>query len=60
MFGMSSNESVLSTWTEASGTSMQGDMSLGLFESNSTISEAVGLLVGVLCQQDFKRVSLKY
>ena len=54
---MSSSESVLSTWTEANGTSMQGEISLGLLDKSSTISEAVGLLVAVIFQQDFNRVS---
>jgi len=38
---------------------MHGEMSLLLFVSNSTISAAVGRLVGHLCQQDFKSVSLR-
>ena len=49
--GSSSRESVLSIWTEANGTSMQGLISLGLLVNNSTISEADGRLVGVGLQQ---------
>ena len=55
--GISSKESVLSTCTEAKGTSIQGEISLGLFDNSSTISEAVGLLVAVMFQQDFNKVS---
>ena len=56
--GISSNESVLSTCTDASGMSIHGQINLGVFESNSTTSEAVGLFVAVICQQDFNNVSL--
>ena len=56
--GISSNESVLSTCTDASGISMQGQINRGVFESNSTTSCAVGLLVAVICQHDFSNVSL--
>ena len=45
--GMSSKESVRSTWTEANGTSMQGEIRRGLLASSSEISEAVGRFVGV-------------
>ncbi len=38
---------------------MQGEMSLGLFDRSSTTSDAVGRLVGVLCQQERSRVSLQ-
>jgi hypothetical protein len=55
--GISSKESVLSTWTEAKGTSIQGDISLGLFDKSSTISEAVGLFVAVMFQHVFNKVS---
>ena len=37
----------LSICTEARGTSIQGLTTLGCFSSSSTISPAVGLLVGV-------------
>jgi hypothetical protein len=57
--GMSSSESVLSTWTEARGTSMHGEMSRVLLDKSSTISEAVGRFVGVMHQHDLSNVSLK-
>ena len=47
------------TWTDASGTSMQGVMRRGLLDRSSTSSAAVGRCVGVLFQQDFSRVSLQ-
>ena len=59
MGGMNSNESVLSTLTQAKGTSMQGDIRRGVLDRSSTISDAVGLLVAHMCQQDLSRVSLK-
>ena len=49
--GSSSSESVLSICTEARGTSMQGEISLGLLVRSSRISEAEGRLVGVGLQQ---------
>ena len=54
--GISSKESVLSTWTEAKGTSMHGEINRGLLESNSTISDAVGLFVAVMFQHDCKKM----
>jgi tRNA A-37 threonylcarbamoyl transferase component Bud32 len=38
---------------------MQGEMRRVLFDKSSTISEAVGRLVGVMHQQDLSKVSLK-
>lgn len=38
---------------------MHGEIRRGLFERSSTISEADGRLVGVLCQQDLSNVSLE-
>ena len=57
--GISSSESVLSTCTEARGMSIHGQINRGVFESNSTTSEAVGLFVAVICQHDFSNVSLQ-
>ena len=57
--GSSSKESVLSIWTEARGTSIQGLISLGLLVNSSTISEAEGLLVGVGLQQLRSKEPLK-
>ena len=56
--GISSNESVLSTCTDASGISIQGQINRGVLESSSTTSEAVGRLVAVMCQHDLSNVSL--
>ena len=56
--GISSSESVLSTCTDARGISIHGQINRGVFESNSTTSEAVGLFVAVICQHDFSNVSL--
>ncbi len=49
----------IATWTDARGTSIQGEMRRGLFDKSSTISDAVGLFVGVILQQDLSKVSLK-
>ena len=56
--GISSNESVLSTCTDANGISIQGQIRRGVFESSSTTSDPVGLLVAVICQHAFSNVSL--
>ena len=45
-FASNSGESDLSSCTDASGTSIQGLMSLGLLYSSSTISTAVGRFLG--------------
>ena len=49
--GIISSESVLSIWTEARGTSIQGLTSRGLFPRTSAISDADGRLVGAISQQ---------
>lgn len=49
---------VSSICTEDSGTSRQGERSRGLLARNSTISEAGGLFLDSLCQQDLMRHSL--
>jgi hypothetical protein len=38
---------------------MHGEMSLVLLDKSSTISEAVGRLVGVMLQHDLSKVSLE-
>ena len=56
--GMSSNESVLSTCTDASGISIHGQINRGVFESSSATSAADGLWVAVMFQHDLSNVSL--